>query len=262
MSDQAGTALVTGASAGLGSDLARELASRGWDLLLTARSEGRLAALADELRDAHGVTAYVVPADLSRAEGPDLVADAARELGLDVGFLANNAGFGQFGPYMELDAEEEADQIMVNVMALTRLTRKFLPGMIERGEGRVLNVASTAAFLPGPLMAVYYATKAYVLSYSLALGEELRDTGVTVTCLCPGPTRTEFQERAGMSRSRLFEVQPVMESEVVTRQGVDAALAGRSLQVTGTLNKLNAFSTRLLPRGLAAKIARRVQSER
>lgn len=253
------TAVVTGASAGIGRELARELARRGFDVLLAARSEGALEILARELEEAHGVDAHVLPVDLARPDGPDRVRARIVELGLRVEVVANNAGFGQFGPYLELDAEAERDQLMLNVVALTRLTRLLLPEMVERGSGRVLNIASTAAFFPGPLMTVYYATKAYVLSYSLGLGEELRGTGVTVTCYCPGPTESRFQERAGMEESNLFKRQVVMEADDVARQGVAAALRGRPVFVPGLMNRLGAFASRLAPRPFAARAVKRVQ---
>ena len=257
-----GSAVVTGASAGIGRDIARELAARGWDVVLTARSEDRLRELADELRSEHGVEAHIAPADLAAPGGPDQVAAAVEGLGVTPDLLVNNAGFGQYGPYLELEGDTEVDQIMVNVVAPTRLVRLLLPGMVERGRGRILNVASTAAFYPGPLMTVYYATKAYLRSYSDGLAEELRDTGVSVTCLFPGPTESRFQERAGMGRSGLFRFSRVMESAEVARAGVDAALAGRRSHVPGVLNKVSAQAHRLAPRGVAARVVKRVQEER
>lgn len=253
------TAVVTGASAGIGRELARELARRGFDVLLAARSEGALETLARELEEAHEVDAHVVPVDLATAEGPDRVRTRIQELGLRVQVVANNAGFGQFGPYLELDGEAERDQLMLNVVALTRLTRLLLPEMVERGSGHVLNIASTAAFFPGPLMTVYYATKAYVLSYSVGLAEELRDSGVTVTCYCPGPTETLFTERAGMEESNLFKRQVVMEADEVARRGVAAALQGRRVYVPGLMNRLGAFASRLAPRPFAARAVKRIQ---
>ena len=256
-----GAAVVTGASAGIGRELARELAAEGFDLLLTARTESALRTLADELERDHGVEAHVLPSDLSAPDGPEVVASGVRNLGLECTLLVNNAGIGQWGPYLELDADRERDQLMLNVLALTRLTRLLLPPMVERGRGRIMNVASTAAFFPGPLMTVYYATKAYVLSYSLGLAEELRDSGVTVTCLCPGPTESRFQEAAGMERSGLFDHQPVMTAEEVAHSAVGATLRGKKIHVTGLMNRLTAFSSRLAPRPVAARVVKKIQQE-
>lgn len=254
------TAVITGASAGIGEDLAHVLAERGYDLLLVARRAEKLEAVADEVESAHGVTAHVFPCDLSDDASADLVQGEVSRLELEVGFLANNAGFGQYGPYLEQDAEHEMDMLHLNMVALTRLTRLLLPGMVERREGRILNVASTAAFFPGPLMTVYFATKAYVLSYSLGLAEELRDTGVTVTCLCPGPTETEFTDVASMDDSRLFDMSLVMKSRTVAEAGVEAAEKGEKIRTPGIMNKVNAVSARLTPRPLMAKIVKRFQA--
>ena len=263
MSERGGArriALVTGASAGIGRSIARELAARGYAPVLVARRGPRLEELAREVRDTHGVDAWVVEADLSVDEGPDRVVDEVRRLGLDVDLLVNNAGLGQFGDYTKLDPAQEQAQVHVNVVALTRLTKRILPAMVERGRGRVLNVASTAAFFPGPLMAVYYATKAYVLSYSIALADETRGTGVSVTCLCPGPVETEFQAVAGTEYSDLHKNSVVLDVERVAAEGVEAALAGRALHVPGLANKVSAFASRLFPRGFLARAVRRLQA--
>lgn len=253
-------ALITGASAGIGREIAGELARRGWDPLLVARRRGRLERLAEELAAETGAAAQVVEADLAQDDGPDRVVDAVTATGRPLELLVNNAGLGQFGRYVELDEATEQAQVHVNVVALTRLTKLLLPGMVERGRGRVLNVASTAAFFPGPLMAVYYATKAYVLSYSVALAEETRGTGVTVTCLCPGPVETEFQEVAGSDRSNLQKNSVLLGVERVAREGVEAALAGKAVHVPGAANKINVFGSRLLPRTLLARVVRRFQA--
>lgn len=258
--DERRVAVVTGASAGIGRALARELAARGYDPVLVARRRPRLEALARELAEAHGVQARVVEADLAPDDGPDRVAEELQRLGLAVDVLVNNAGLGQFGDYVELDAAREQTQVHVNVVALTRLTRLLLPGMIERGRGRVLNVASTAAFFPGPLMAVYYASKAYVLSYSVALADETRGTGVSVTCLCPGPVETEFQAVSGTEYSDLHRNSVVLDVDRVATEGVDAALAGRAVHVPGVANKVSVFASRLFPRTFLARAVRRVQA--
>ena len=179
------TALITGASSGIGLDLARLFAKDGHDVVLVARSEGKLREIAAELERDFGMTAHVIVADLAKPDAPQTL---VAQLPVDVDVLVNNAGFGVLGPFVETDLAKELEMIQVNVVALTHLTKLLLPPMVARRRGRVLNVASTAAFQPGPLMAVYYATKAYVLSFSEAIADELRDSGVTVTALCPGPT--------------------------------------------------------------------------
>jgi short-subunit dehydrogenase len=253
------TALVTGASGGIGADLARLLAAGGHDLLLVARSEGRLRAFAEDLSRAHGIRAVALAADLSRGEEVDRVARTATAEGA-VDVLVNDAGFGLHGPFAATEWGREQEMILVNVVALTRLSKAILPGMVARRRGRILNVASTAGFFPGPFMAVYYATKAYVVSLSLALAEEVRGTGVTVTCLAPGATRgTAFAEGAGMSGSRLFRSPTVMDAPAVARAAYGGLMAGRKLVIPGLANRVMVESGRLAPRGLLARIARTLQ---
>ncbi len=176
--------------------------------------------------------------------------------------LINNAGYGTFGPFAESDPETELGQIQVNATALTHVTRLLLPGMLRRGRGRILNVASTAAFQPGPLMAVYYATKAYVLSFSEALANEVKGSGVSVSCLCPGPTRTGFMERAKMGNASVLSRKSVMmDAEAVARRGIDGMMKGKRLIIPGFLNKVLAHSTRLGSRGLNARVVRRIMEE-
>lgn len=256
-----GTALVTGASAGIGAELARVLAGREWDLVLTARRERRLRALADELREGYGADARVAPADLSLPGDREALHARLAADGVRVDALVNNAGFATHGPFARSDPAAELDQIEVNVAAVTHLTRLFVEGMLERGDGAILNVASTAAFQPGPLMAVYYAGKAYVLSFSEALAEELAGTGVTVTALCPGPVRTEFQERAGMEGVRLFRDALTMDAARVARIGVRGMERGRRIVVPGILNRLGAWATRLAPRWVQTKVVKLVNSK-
>ena len=250
------TALVTGASSGIGEDLARLIAAGGRNLVLVARSADKLQAMAGQLSAAHSIEATVLAADLSDASASSEIARtlSAREITIDI--LVNNAGFGTAGAFALEDSRTHEDMLQVNVVALTSLTRAFLPGMLERKRGRILNVASTAAFQPGPFMTVYYASKAYVLSFSEALAEETAGTGVTVTCLCPGPTHTGFQSRAQIEKSRLFNLARPMQSSDVARAGYDAMLAGRRLVIPGTMNKIGAQSIRFTPRALALKILR------
>ena len=258
------TALITGASGGIGEALARQLAQRGVHLVLVARTESRLQALAAELRAAHGLRVEVVAQDLTLPGAATQIEAAVDALGLTIDVLVNNAGFASYGEFHALPLEHELEMIQVNVTALTDLTHRFLPGMVERRRGRVLNVASTAAFMPGPLMAVYYATKAYVLSFSEALNEEVRGSGVHVTALCPGPVATGFQDRARMQESRLVSGNAVAMIGVdeVARAGVEAMLLGQPVRLVGAVNRLQTLMPRLLPRRLVPRIVRQAQDRR
>lgn len=256
------TALITGASSGIGRELALLAAKDRLDLVLVARSRERLQGLADELSARYGVTAEVVVADLSEPGAAERVFQAARGRNRAIDVVVNNAGLGVHGLFAETSAERELETIAVNVVALTELTKHCVPGMIERGRGRILNVASTAAFQPGPLMAVYYATKAYVLSFTEALAEELEGTGVTATALCPGPTRTEFQERAGFGDVPLLKGPLVKDAASVAEAGWDGAKRGKRVVIPGFANRVLALGARLSPRRLTTKIARRLQENR
>lgn len=250
------TALITGASSGLGADFARLFAKDGYELVLVARSEDKLRELARDL----GVKTTVIAADLSR---PNAAADVVAQLGaIEIDALVNNAGVGLAGAFIETDLQTELDMIQLNVVALTQLTKLLLPAMLQRGRGKILNVASTASFQPGPLMAVYYATKAYVLSFSEAIAEELRKTPVTVTALCPGPTATGFVAAANVSETRLFTLMPPMESEKVARIGYEAMKRGRRVVIPGVKNKLLAESVRVSPRRVVTTIVRKMQETR
>lgn len=248
-------ALITGASSGIGAEIAREFAARGYDLILAARRIERLERLAAELRHTHSTSASVVAADLSAA-------GAARELwamlgqgAREVDVLVNNAGVGLAGNLADIDAESVARMMRLNMELLTSLTRLALPGMLQRRRGGILNVASLAGFQPaGPGMAVYYATKAYVLSLTRALAVELRGTGVTATALCPGPTRTEFDAVGGAAGTRLFRWLPLMEPRAVAAAGVRGLLTGRTVVVPGWFNKLLAIGGELAPRSLATAL--------
>jgi short-subunit dehydrogenase len=249
--------LITGASSGIGRELARLFASDGADLVLIARSEGRLRELADELADKYGTVAQVVPADLSRPASPGEIAEALTQRHIEVDVLVNNAGFGAHGPIAEIGIERQLEMIEVNVAALTRLTALLLPGMLERHRGTILNVASTAAFQPGPYQAVYCATKAYVLSFSEALAEEVRGSGVRVSCLAPGATDTGFAAQADTLGTRLFR-RGVMDAGRVARAGHDGMRRGRTLVIPGLRNRARAFSVRLAPRTLTTRVAGRL----
>jgi len=242
-------ALITGASAGLGVEFARQLSQRGHRLMLVARRKDRLDALAKELGNARAVAI-----DLSKSgSAAKLLADL-EAAGEQVDILVNNAGFGLIGRFAELDAKRERQMIDLNVGTLTDLCRAVAPAMIKRKSGGILNVASTAAFQPGPNMAVYFATKAFVLSLTEALHEELKPHGVHVSALCPGPTRTEFGEVAGFGGNGLFD-RVAMESPEVVAAGLDGLDSNRAVVVPGFANKAGAFSTRFAPRSVVRRIA-------
>jgi hypothetical protein len=256
------TALITGASAGIGRALARLFAEHRHDVVLTARREQRLREIAAELEAATGVTAHVIAADLAAIDGARRLYDEVRDRGIEVEYLVNNAGFGTFGPFVDTDPRETMDLVRVNVAALTELTALFLPEMVARHSGRVLNVASAAAFQPGPLMATYYASKAYVLHLSEALSEELEGKGVSVTALCPGPVRTEFQQVAGMETSGLVLNKRLISVEQVAEAGYQAMMRGKPMVVPGLATKLLAFGVRFAPRRFVAKFVHRLQADR
>ncbi len=245
-------ALITGASGGIGLEIARLFARDGYDLALVARSADRLEVVAAELRARGNIVVTVFAQDLSAAGAARVV--FGQIPACDV--LVNNAGFASNGRFAELDEARILDEISLDVTALTQLTRLYLPGMIERKHGRVLNVASTAAFLPGPNMAVYYASKAYVLSFSEALAEEMRGTGITVTALCPGATATGFADRAEMSATRLMRG-PQANAADVARAGYDGVLAGRPVVVPGISNKVLSWTAHLIPRRMRLWLSRK-----
>ncbi len=256
------TAVVTGASSGIGREIARLLAADGYRLALVARNASKLEELAHELRAAHGTISAVIPRDLAEDDAPREVLAEVERQGLAVDVLVNNAGAGIYGPFAETDLGRELETIRLNVVAVTALAKGVLPQMLRRRSGRILNVASTAAFQPGPLMAVYYATKAYVLSFSEAIANELAGTGVTVTALCPGPTVTEFQNAAGLTKTRLFTGPLVMDAGRVARAGYEGMLRGRPVVIPGLPNKLMVQALRLAPRRAVTAIARRIQETR
>jgi hypothetical protein len=253
--------LITGASAGLGEGFARALAANGRDLILTARREDRLDKLAAELRTTHGITVTVFAADLAMpGAAEDLVAGITRA-GLEIDTLINNAGYGARGAFADLPRDSQLGQIDLNCRALVALSHAVLPAMIAAKRGAILNVASTAAFQPGPWMAVYYATKAFVLSFSEALHEEVKPHGIHVSALCPGPTRTEFAEVAGMGDSELFK-RFGSPADVVVRDGLAALKANQAVRISGAMNSVMANSIRFTPRALARRIAGSLQKAR
>ena len=256
-------ALVTGASSGIGLDLARELARDGHDLVLTARTVAPMEQLAAEL-EAWGAASVVIPADLSRPGGAAALARAIEARGLSIEVLVNNAGLGAIGRFDRTDPVRISEMLQVNVVALTELTRLILPGMVARGRGKVMLVGSTAGFQPGPGMAVYFATKAYVLSFGEALAEELRGTGITVTTLCPGPTATNFAQISGSNELPYFNsaMRHVMSAAEVARLGYHGLKGGRRVVITGLLNRIVALGGRFAPRPISLKVTKALTSRR
>jgi uncharacterized protein len=247
--------LVTGASGGIGYELAKVFVRDRHNLILVARSGEKLAQAGNELRKA-GTEVSTFALDLSAATAPKFLFDQLNSYGLSVDILINNAGFGAYGEFARMSNDEILGQIQLNVAALTELCRLFLPPMLARGRGRIMNVASTAGFQPGPLMAVYYATKAYVISFSEALANEVRGSGVTVTCFCPGATHTGFAKRAGNDKTRVFRQFGAMSAEKVALDGYGAVMEGRTLAISGAHNWLVAQSTRFAPRKLVTALSR------
>jgi hypothetical protein len=249
------TVLITGASGGIGYELAKLFAHDHHNLVLVARSGDKLAQVANELQSL-GVTVRTYSLDLTQPPAPKFLFDQLQSEGLAIDVLINNAGFGAFGEFAQMSNEEIFGQIQLNIISLTELTRLFLPAMLARRSGRIMNVASTAGFQPGPLMAVYYATKAYVISFTEALANEVRNSGVTVTCFCPGATHTGFAKRAGNDKSRVFKQLGAMNVERVALDGYRAVMERRTLAISGAHNWLVAQSTRFAPRKMVTAISR------
>jgi uncharacterized protein len=254
------TALVTGASAGIGVDLAECFAQDGYNVILAARTESALRDVAERLTTTYSITATPIAVDLGAIGGGQRLADAIGQKGLSVDVLVNNAGYGHAGAFIGSDVATQLGMIDLNDRALVELTHIYWPGMLANRRGGVLNVASTAAFQPGPLMAIYYASKAFVLSFSEALWEEARDTGVNVSCLCPGPTVSKFRERAGTNKVRLSRASTPMPSMTVARMGYEAWQANRRVEVTGMRNRILASLVRFMPRTAVLRSVRNLQS--
>ncbi|OIQ71440.1 sulfoacetaldehyde reductase [mine drainage metagenome] len=247
-------AVVTGASGGIGLEIARELAERGYALVLSARGADKLDALAEELQRRWGVSCLAVALDLGAPDGVETLARRIAEAGVEPAVLVNNAGFGVYGGFAKADIAQTQGMIDLNISALTRLTALLLPAMLRQGQGHILNVASTAAFQPGPGMAVYFASKAYVLSFSEAMGAELRGSGIRVTALCPGATQTGFGARAQGERSALFNSRMATARDVA-RYGVRAMERGQRVAVPGLFNRVMAASVRFTPRPVVTALA-------
>jgi len=247
------TVLITGASSGIGLELAHLFAHDGYRLVLVARSRGALRELGDELQARHSVQVRISPKDLAHPSAPGELYQELQEAGVVLDVLVNNAGFGGNGPFLNTEWSNEAEMIQVNIAALTHLTKLFLPQVRAR-EGKVLNVASVAAFLPGPFMAVYYATKAYVLSFSEALAEELSGTGTTVTCLCPGPVATGFQKRAGTESNQMMKSPLLVDVRDVALAGYEGMKQGKRVVIPGWKNALVVQGLRASPRSIVTKM--------
>jgi uncharacterized protein len=259
--NQGKTALITGASSGIGSEFAKLFAQDQYSLVLVARNEKNLIQLADELSQTYNINVKVLVKDLSRLEAADEIFAELQKDNIQVDVLVNNAGFATYGFFAETDLAAELQLMQVNMVALTHLTKLLLHGMLQRKSGKILNLASTAAFQPGPLMAVYYASKAYVLSFSEAIANEVKGTGVSVTVLCPGPTESGFQKRAAMEQSKLVKGRKIMDATTVAKVGYRGLMNRQAIVVPGLSNQLLTLSIRILPRGFVTRIVRSMQAE-
>jgi uncharacterized protein len=255
------TALITGASSGIGLELAHLFARDGYRLVLLARNRATLRQLGDDLQSRYSVTVRIAPKDLAHPATPAELYQELQEAGIVLDVLVNNAGFGGAGPFVSTDWNHEAEMMQVNIVALTHLTKLFLP-QIRAREGKVLNVASTAAFQPGPFMAVYYASKAYVLSFSEALAEELSGTGATVTCLCPGPVKTNFQRRASLEGTAMAKSPLLVDVREVARIGYKGMQQGERIVIPGWKNRAGVAMLRISPRSVVTKIVRKIQENK
>ncbi len=253
------TVLITGASSGLGMGLAKLFAADGSDLVLVARREDRLIELANELKAEHGIEVHVLPKDLSKKSAPKEIFSHLKKEKIQIDVVVNNAGFGNKGTIAELDADLQMDMLQVNAAALTHLTSLFLPGIVERGYGGILNVGSLAGFQPGPNLAVYYATKAYVLSYTEALAEEITNPNIKISCLAPGPVRTEFGEKSDLEDSLLFKMS-LLDMEPVVEAGYQGFRKGKTIVIPGIKQQIVPFLNRFTPRILVRKIAKKLNS--
>lgn len=255
------TALITGASNGIGLELAKVHASKGGDLVLVARNKAKLDELKDELESQYKIKVYTIGKDLSAKNSAQEVYDETTKQNLQIDYLINNAGFGNFGMFVETDWNKEEQMINLNITTLTQFTKLYVKDMVKRKSGKIMNVASTAAFQSGPTMAVYYATKAYVLSFSEALNNEVKDFGVTITTLCPGPTESGFQAAASLQESKLVKGKKLPTSKEVAEYGYTSMMKGKTVAIHGFMNWFMANSVRFVPRALVVKITRQIQDK-
>ncbi len=254
-------ALITGASSGIGVGLAHEFAKHKTDVVLVARNEVKLKEIARELSSTYNVKTIVMAKDLSKPDSAEELFLEVKQAGLEIGYLVNDAGFGDYGMFSESDWNKQQDMITLNILTLTHLCRLFLPKMIERKQGKILNLASIASFQPGPLMSVYYATKAFVLHFSEGINNELKGSGVTVTALCPGPTMSGFEEAANLKTSKLFKRKKLPDAAIVAEFGYRAMIKGKSVAIHGWMNRVIAFSVRLVPRNIVTVIVRKISEK-
>jgi short-subunit dehydrogenase len=255
------TVLITGASSGIGKSFAEVFALEGYDLVIVARKEEKLLDIKEKLETQYCVSVEVISSDLTIKNSPEVIFRKLLGENKHIDILINNAGFGDFGELKNRDWSKQYSMIQLNIAAMVHMTKLFLKPMCEQGEGKILNVASTAAFQPGPLMSVYYGTKAFVLSFSEALSRELKGSGVTVTVLCPGPTKTGFEKAATLEKSKLFRTLKVATPEDVAVYGYQALMEGRTVAIHGLINRLLAFSIRLTPRSLVRQIVYKIQEK-
>ncbi|MDZ8056214.1 MAG: SDR family NAD(P)-dependent oxidoreductase [Aulosira sp. ZfuVER01] len=253
------TALITGAANGIGYELAYIFALNGYNLVLVDRMAHKLAEVAEKFRKQFGILVKSIVKDLSIQTSPEEIFAELQQEFIKVDVLVNNAGFGIHGLFNETNLNTELEMLQVNLVCLTHLTKLFLKDMVKQGEGKVLNLSSAAAFQPGPLMAVYFATKAYILSFSQALASELEGTGVTVTALCPGPTESAFHERTGIAGAKQAESNNMMDAKTVAKIGYRALMEGKTVAIPGLKNKLLAEIVRFTPRKLVTKIVKNMQ---
>ncbi len=256
------TALITGASEGIGLEFAKIFSTEKYDLVITARNETKLNELANGIKNNHNVNVKVIAKDLSKQNAGEEIFNELKNENIVTDVLINNAGFGVFDNYWNVELQDEKNMLQVNIMALAELTNLFAKDMVSRGGGKILNVASTAAFQPGPTMAGYYASKAFVLSYSQAVDFELRKKGVQVSTLCPGPTITEFQVRANMEEINLFKKGVTMNAKEVAQIGYNGLMKGKSVIIAGTMNKISAMSSKISPAKVSMKIVNWLQSKK
>ena len=253
------TALITGASSGIGYELAKIFAREGYNLVITARRENRLKPLKEELESTGKITVHIFPADLSKADTPKKLHQFVIENNIPVSVLVNNAGIGDYGLFKDSDWGKLSTMIDLNIKSLTHITHLFIPELLKHPKAYIMNVASTAAFQPGPLMSVYYASKHYVLAFSEAIANELHDNEITVSALCPGPTESEFQDTANMEKSKLFDRFPVATSQEVAEYGFKSLMSGKRVAIYGWMNKISPKFISLVPRAVVTAVVRKIQ---